>query len=125
MSHKAKMLIAFFSFSALMSSSSFAHLPLSYNDMLQYERDRMVNSYQQEGGSYEANQPTDEKWLTSTPATWGYMINAEHLRMKQSRPAYDQSQPARKADINTMPTTWNDAVQQQYQQMKHHEESRP
>lgn len=67
----------------LFSAASQAHPLLSYDDLTQAERQRMKQNYERNGGTSVATQQADDKWLTNTPNTWGYIINKEKLRMKQ------------------------------------------
>ncbi|KGM07163.1 hypothetical protein LP43_0771 [Methylophaga thiooxydans] len=67
----------------LFSVTSHAHPPISYDDLTQAERQRMKQNYERSGGTSVTTQQTDDKWLTNTPNTWGYIINKEKLRMKE------------------------------------------
>lgn len=95
--------------SALFTSASYAHTPLSYNEVVQAERARMEANNPTQPGNYV--KPTDETWLLRTPGTWGYLINKEKLRMKASLPvAKDQPGTTRAKQTNHMPTTLNEGV---------------
>jgi hypothetical protein len=104
----------------LSSAGVSAAPPASYDDVIKAERERMISNYKKDGGDDVANQPSDESWLTNTPATWTYIINKERLRMKSSVPQ-TQAQPAtssRMSEQNSMPSTILESVQHEHQQMK-------
>lgn len=111
-------------FSALFSSSGYAHTPLSYNDMVQAERARMQANHPRSSEDKSAVREGDEKWLLNTPATWGYMVNKERLRMKQSLPqAAVQPATSPYPQPKLMPTTLNEGVRQHHEQMKKSQKS--
>jgi len=119
MQNRTKTLLTAFAASFLFFSvASHAH-PLSYDDLIQAERERMKDNYERSGGSSIATKPNDDSWLTNTPATWGYIINTEKRRMKQSLPQAS-AQPANhsRQKPNLMPTTLNEGVRMQHQQNK-------
>jgi hypothetical protein len=94
--------------------------PVSYDDVIKAERDRMITNYKKDGGEAVANQPSDESWLTNTPATWTYIINKERLRMKSSVPQ-TPAQPAANSSLtkqNSRPSTIIESVQHEHEQMK-------
>lgn len=117
MKQKTKALLTIITTGFLFSVTSHAHSPLSYDELTQAERQRMKQNYERSGGTSVTTKQEDDKWLTNTPSTWGYIINTEKLRMKQSQPqasAQPTSQSSQKP--NLMPTTLNEGVRSQHQQ---------
>lgn len=110
----------------LSSATVMAELPLSYGDIINAERERMITNYKEHGGDAVSKQQDDETWLTNTPGTWGYIINQERLRMKQSQHGSTAEPTAtpHQSKPNLMPTTLNEGVRQQHEQMKNSPENR-
>lgn len=122
---RTKLALSGLVFSALFSSIGHAHTPLSYNEVIQAERDRMQANHPRSSADESVVRERDEKWLLNTPATWGYMINQERLRMKQSLPqAKIQPGTSSTPHANMMPTTMNEGVRLQHEQMEKSQENR-
>jgi hypothetical protein len=120
MTFKPVLMLTAITLLTLSSAGVSAAPPASYDDVIKAERERMISNYKKDGGDAVANQPSDESWLTNTPATWTYIINKERLRMKSSVPQ-TQAQPAassRMSEQNSMPSTILESVQHEHQQMK-------
>lgn len=125
MQYRSVFLLAAVTLAMLSSAGVKAAPPVSYAEIINAERDRMVANYKNQGGDAVRKQQDDDSWLTNTTGTWSYIINKERLRMKTSLPQ-SETQPSAntKHESNLMPTTINEGVRQQHEQMQDRSNSR-
>jgi hypothetical protein len=120
MQYKPVFLLAAVTLAMLSSAGVKAAPPVSYADIINAERDRMVTNYKNQGGDAVRKQHNDDTWLTNTTGTWSYIINKERLRMKaipsQSKAEPSVSKGHSKSDL--MPTTLNEGVRLHHEQMQ-------
>jgi hypothetical protein len=120
MLYKPVFLQAAVTLTMLNSAAIKASPPLSYSEIINAERERMVTNYKNQGGDAVRKQHNDDTWLTNTTGTWSYIINKERLRMKaipsQSKAEPSVSKGHSKSDL--MPTTLNEGVRLQHEQMQ-------